>query len=84
MIPCRTSTSIGHGATIEEATVAGLVKIERWKSYRSKPIVQLDGGKAHVVIMAQRPDQHDTVLASNLTYEQANAFIESYVPTVTA
>ena len=60
-------TSIGHGATIEEATAAGLAKIESWKLIRSKPIAQLEGGKAHVVIMAQRPDQEDTVLASNLT-----------------
>lgn len=71
-------TVVGFGVTAEEATADGLLKIERWKSCRSKPMVQFEGDKAQVVIMAQRPDQDVTVLASGLTFEQANDFIESF------
>lgn len=71
-------TTIGAGATVEEATTAGLAKFESWKLFRSRPMAQLEGGKVHVVIMPQRPAQEATVLASDLTYEQATAYIESF------
>ncbi|MDQ1090659.1 hypothetical protein QE400_000072 [Xanthomonas sacchari] len=71
------ATALARGATIEEVTRLALEKQSDWLERRRTPIAHV-WGRCDVVIEAQRPDASPTILASNLSYADAAAFIERW------
>lgn len=71
------STFLGTGATVEEATTIGLAAHERFVAFRRKPMASyVDGLVWDLVVMPQRPDADQTVIARGLSQEDVTARIE--------
>jgi hypothetical protein len=73
-------TWLGNASDLVQALSLAERQLGRWLQFRRRPLAQIEAdGRASVVQMAQRPDQDALVLASGLSFAEAQRWIEDWV-----